>query len=293
MVDVCRTYGSVTVRRRESDGFFDATSMCKAFEPKRPCHYLGLSGSREYIKALADALKVPESALYQSSSGATTGGTWVHPRIAIDMARWLSPAFAVWMDGWVLERLADLASGQSTLAPKPAASPAYRSETQIHIANETDLHLQVVKYLRRFYPQAVFVAGLGELQDTEAKRLDAWGKGYAKGQPDLLILNGNRKYCGLAIEFKSPKAHALEPSEAQEKTLERLGRLGYLTVLSNDYDELCRGLAEYFREERFWCSCCSTAFGSERGLQAHRLRKRARELEREDEAVAAAASSGP
>ena len=33
-------------------------------------------------------------------------GTWVHPRLAVDLARWISPAFAVWMDGWFLETLA-------------------------------------------------------------------------------------------------------------------------------------------------------------------------------------------
>lgn len=30
-------------------------------------------------------------------------GTWIHPRLAVDLARWVSPQFAVWMDGWFLE----------------------------------------------------------------------------------------------------------------------------------------------------------------------------------------------
>ena len=33
------------------------------------------------------------------------GGTWVHPRVAVDLARWISAPFAVWMDGWFLESL--------------------------------------------------------------------------------------------------------------------------------------------------------------------------------------------
>jgi hypothetical protein len=32
-------------------------------------------------------------------------GTWVHPRLAVDLARWISPEFAVWMDGWILGQL--------------------------------------------------------------------------------------------------------------------------------------------------------------------------------------------
>ena len=39
--------------------------------------------------------------------------SWIHERLAVDLARWLSPDFAVWMDGWVLEALG-LASRSGT-----------------------------------------------------------------------------------------------------------------------------------------------------------------------------------
>jgi len=54
------------------------------------------------------------------------------------------------------------------------------------IANETDLHYKVVQYIRRFHSNAILVAGLGENQDTPAKRIDSWRKGYTKGQPDIM-----------------------------------------------------------------------------------------------------------
>ena len=37
------------------------------------------------------------------------------------------------------------------------------------IENETDLHCKVVQYIRRFYPDAIIVARLGEYQDTPGK----------------------------------------------------------------------------------------------------------------------------
>ena len=37
------------------------------------------------------------------------------------------------------------------------------------IQNEHGLHTKVVQYIRRFYPEAFLVAGLGELQDTSFK----------------------------------------------------------------------------------------------------------------------------
>ena len=74
----------------------------------------------------------------------------------------------------------------------------------IMIGNETDLHYKVVQLIRNYYPDSILVAGLGENQDTEDKRLDSYKKGYTRGQPDLMILDYHKDYKGLCIEFKSP-----------------------------------------------------------------------------------------
>ena len=72
------------------------------------------------------------------------------------------------------------------------------------IGNETNLHYKVVDLIRRYYPDSILVAGLGENQDTEDKRLDSYKKGYMRGQPDLMVLDYHKDYKGLCIEFKSP-----------------------------------------------------------------------------------------
>ena len=43
----------------------------------------------------------------------------------------------------------------------------------IMIGTDTDLHYKVVDLIRRFYPDTILVAGLGELQDIEDERLDS------------------------------------------------------------------------------------------------------------------------
>lgn len=62
------------------------------------------------------------------------------------------------------------------------------------IENETDLHCKLVQCICRFYPAAIIVAELGELQDTPAKRINSWKKGYMKGQPDIMIMNYHNDY---------------------------------------------------------------------------------------------------
>jgi hypothetical protein len=50
----------------------------------------------------------------------------VHPRIAVDLARWLHPEFAVWMDGWFLEGVTPKFAADPT--PSPAALPRGQRE---------------------------------------------------------------------------------------------------------------------------------------------------------------------
>ena len=86
----------------------------------------------------------------------------------------------------------------------------------IMISNEKELHYKVVNLIRNYYPDSIIVAGLGENQDTEEKRLDSYKKGYSRGQPDLMILDYHKDYKGLCIEFKSP-TNIYEVTESQLK----------------------------------------------------------------------------
>ena len=55
--------------------------------------------------------------LIQSRQG-HGGGTWVHPQVAVDLARWISAPFAVWMDGWFLESVQQ-AQPAPVVTPQP------------------------------------------------------------------------------------------------------------------------------------------------------------------------------
>ena len=72
------------------------------------------------------------------------------------------------------------------------------------IMDERDLHIKVISYIRNNHPNAILCAGLSELQDSSTKRIEAYKKGYMKGQFDITILNNHKKYNFLAVELKSP-----------------------------------------------------------------------------------------
>ena len=78
-------------------------------------------------------------------------------------------------------------------------------DKQIKLLTEKDLHYKVMDCVRKRFPKfGVVIPRLGELQDSQEKRADAWKKGYKGGQPDLLIPIPSGDYNGLAIELKTP-----------------------------------------------------------------------------------------
>ena len=115
-----RAWHGTPIQRRENDGWVNATAMCQA-GGKRWNHYAANDRTSEYICALQHAISgqtpcaaavagnpatLPAVIETRQGGAPHLQGTWIHPRLAVDLARWISPAFAVWMDGWFLETIA-------------------------------------------------------------------------------------------------------------------------------------------------------------------------------------------
>jgi hypothetical protein len=96
-----RSWNNTPISRRTTDGYVDATAMAKA-NGKEWAHYFRTDRATTYLKALSRNCEIAVTDLYIAKQGE---GTWIHPRLAVDFARWISAEFAVWMDGWFLEEL--------------------------------------------------------------------------------------------------------------------------------------------------------------------------------------------
>ena len=138
----------------------------------------------------------------------------------------------------------------------------------IMISNEKELHYKVVQLIRNYYSDALLVAGLGENQDTEEKRLDSYKKGYERGTPDLMVLNYHRDYNGLCIEFKSP-TNNYKVSESQIKMKAQYKKNNYAFILSNDYDRISKQIHKYMTGIRIPCEYCPKAFCNKKTLSSH------------------------
>jgi len=98
---------SVTFAKKNDLVMVNATQMAKSFG-KRTSDWLQNQQTKEFLAAITDVRK-SVSADFQAVKVVRGGngeqGTWMHEDVALEFARWLSPAFAIWCNDRIKELL--------------------------------------------------------------------------------------------------------------------------------------------------------------------------------------------
>ena len=82
----------------------NATEMAKPFG-KQPIDWLKTNQSKDYIETFSKLKIISLADLVQVTKGGNNPGTWMHEDVALEFARWLSPAFAIWCNDRIKELL--------------------------------------------------------------------------------------------------------------------------------------------------------------------------------------------
>jgi hypothetical protein len=102
--------GGVEIQSRQSDCYINATQLCKAGGREFDVWNRNKTG-REFVEALGKKLELTRTQLIESITTGTNEEriTWVHPRIAIQIAQWVSSEFALNVSEWI-EKLLTIGS---------------------------------------------------------------------------------------------------------------------------------------------------------------------------------------
>ena len=88
------------VMQFNDSGWFNATEAADKFG-KRVQHWLDNKETQEYIEKLnhrlSGDLNAAPAGIIKTQKG-RNGGTWLHPKLAVAFARWLSVDFSIWCD---------------------------------------------------------------------------------------------------------------------------------------------------------------------------------------------------
>lgn len=83
----------------------NATEMAKPFG-KLAKDWLSNKSTKEFLASLSAVRRIPLTGLVIIKQGGNSDqGTWMHEDVALEFARWLSPAFAIWCNDRIKELL--------------------------------------------------------------------------------------------------------------------------------------------------------------------------------------------
>lgn len=83
--------------RFTTDGWINATDIARR-HGKRLDHWLENAETKRYMAALAEHLNTPDSGYLIKTKRGRSGGTWLHPKMAVAFTRWIDVDFGVWAD---------------------------------------------------------------------------------------------------------------------------------------------------------------------------------------------------
>ena len=136
----------VSMLAKTDDLFFNATLIAKQFG-KKPNEWLDSKQCNEYIAVILEAENFRYENLVRTTTGGKYQGTWLHKKLALPFARWLSVKFEYELDRWIESRIEDEHQRkQHRLALKtgflPLTNAIVQAHTDIkpyHFSNECDL----------------------------------------------------------------------------------------------------------------------------------------------------------
>lgn len=204
MVDeiIHREVNGIVVPQRQTDGYINGTAMCQA-HGKLIADWLRLASTYELAKALADSLGIPPKIKDGESHNSTAakassvfptlvvvkrgspeagGGTFLHPELAVQLAQWCSPEFALQVSRWVLEWMSQIRAAMQVQADVDRLE--YRTElkdnARLRVTGQIKDYLERIKkyddikYRSQYYAQvhdALNVAITGETALQMRERL--------------------------------------------------------------------------------------------------------------------------
>lgn len=201
-----REVSNAVVEQRASDGYVNATALCKAANRKFN-DYRTNASTTGFLNALAAKTGIPvvegKQSLIESRPGSpeTGGGSWVHPQVAINLGIWLSPEFAVQVSEWVVEWMSrkEPAGGKSAsmphhlhryLANESSVPPGFFSilqETSLGLVGP--LHMLGFDVPKGWVPDIsvgrIFCAHLRDAHGIDTDALPVYSHDYLDGRPTV------------------------------------------------------------------------------------------------------------
>ncbi|BAQ60059.1 KilA N-terminal domain [Geminocystis sp. NIES-3708] len=98
--------GGLVVSQRKNDGYISASKLTKAYEKqtgkyRNPNDWFERNRTIEFLELLSDKTGIEVYDLVQKKGAGKNTEIWLHPKLAVSFAMWLSPEFEMMVSEWV------------------------------------------------------------------------------------------------------------------------------------------------------------------------------------------------
>ena len=170
-MNITHDVSGVLVSQRVVDGYINATAMTTAYrkatgKKRDVSDWLANKRTQETLKHLSSNARIPVFELYQVFQGSPElgGGTWLHPKLSVRFAMWLSDDFGFQVENWVEQWMT---TAQNPIAQKTQSAPP---ELPIVVPTEKELD-----YMRSRAWEKAEMMGLPVSSET-IKRKTGYGR---------------------------------------------------------------------------------------------------------------------
>lgn len=217
------------IQQRAEDGYINATELCNA-AGKRWHNYVRNESTGNFLRALATKTRISVLLLNQQVTAADgTHSTWVHPKVAIHLAQWLSADFAVQVSEWIY----DWMSGSQ---PREVTLPYHLRRHMLNLGKVPPTHFSILQ----------------EMTNTLIAPLEV--RGYTLPETLMPDISQGRMFCKflrdqLGIDTDSLPTYVHE-FEGRNSVDAKLYPIEYLVAFRNYINEtwMPERAAGYFKE---------------------------------------------
>jgi hypothetical protein len=137
------TYKGSEIQQREEDSYVNATQMCVG-NGKKVNDWLRLEQTNAYIQGISTITGIPAIELVITKQGSPTlgGGTWIHPKLAIELGRWISVDFAIWCDMHIKTLLE---TGKTEIEPIKPKTALELAKEQVKLLEQLEIQQSIIE----------------------------------------------------------------------------------------------------------------------------------------------------
>jgi len=186
----------------DNEIMINATDMAKPFG-KRAIDWLKLPSTKEFLATLSEVRKSHfghngSVELVKTQKGRTVNATWFHEDVALEFARWLSPAFGIWCN----DRIKELFKHGITATPATMESILENPELAIELLTQVKKERERKEFIHNLYSKKENELNekFKELQIEKSKNINLKIKNNKLATKiDQLIENKNAQLLSLSV----------------------------------------------------------------------------------------------